>query len=204
MVEDPFGHKRLVASYVTGSLAFITDMRDRLRKYGFGGLTIHTRQPDGVKTKNPSYSMRVFAGPALDFCRFLYHDVPDGLLLTRKSLTYKNFESDNSRAPRRRIAAAKYVWQDRMRAGESMKAYLRRIAAAKSLRQERMRAVPSMKATPASSQGAEAATSDTTSKHPNQCAATGRDGGVCTFYRIPGSQFCAHHQPHAPITSPGI
>jgi hypothetical protein len=193
----------LVATFVTGSLAFITGMRDRLWKYGFGRLTIHTRQPDGVKTKNPSYSMKISTGPALEFCRFLYHDVPDGLLLVRKFLTYKNIESDLSQRPRRRIAAAKYDWRDRMRAGESMNAYLRRMAAADLLRQERMRPVPSMKAAPASLQGTEAATPDRTSEQPKQCAATGR-GWVCTFYRIPGSQFCAYHQPHTAITSPGV
>ena len=168
------GHRPLVAAYVTGSLAFITGMRERLRKYGFGRLTIQTRQPDGVTTKNPSYSMKIFGGLALEFCRFLYDDVPDGLFLTRKFLTYKDFEPN-----------------------------LMRIVAAIPLRRERMRAGPSMRTAPASSQGAEAATSDRTIKHPNQCAATGR-GWVCTFYRIPGTQFCAYHQPHAPITSPGV
>lgn len=131
MVQDRFGHKRLVAAYVTGSLAFITGMRDRLRKYGFGRLTIHTGQPDGVKTKNPSYSLKIFA---LEFCKFLYEDVPDGLLLTRKFLTYKNSEPDL-----RRIAAPKSFWQERMWAVPRMKAYLRRKAAAKALRQQRPR-----------------------------------------------------------------
>ncbi len=151
MIQGQFGYRQLVAAYVTGSLAFITGMRDRLQKYGFGRLTIHTRQPDGVKTKNPSYSMKIFGRYALEFCRFPYEGVPNGLLLTRKFLTYKNSEPD-----------------------------LMRRASAKALRQERMKAGGS------------------------QCAATGRDGGVCTFYRIPGSEFCAYHQPQAGITSPGV
>ena len=59
MLQHYIGNKSLVASYTSGSLAFLSTMRERLQKYGLGRLTIYTRQPDGVKTKNPSYSMRV-------------------------------------------------------------------------------------------------------------------------------------------------
>ncbi len=89
----------LVATFVTGSLLFIQAMRHRLNNLGFGRLTIHTRPPDGVITKNPSYSIKISHTRAVKFCEFLYDGVPSNLFLIRKYLVYEYF--------RRQAAAGK-------------------------------------------------------------------------------------------------
>ena len=91
MVQDRYGHKQLTASYVCGSEAFIQEMRTRLDNRGFGRLTIHTREPDGVNTKNRSYS---FKTSAVKFCEFLYDNVPSSLFLMRKFLVYEYWRRD--------------------------------------------------------------------------------------------------------------
>jgi len=80
---------QLVATFVTGSLLFILAMKKHLVNRGFGRLTIHTRQPDGIRTKNPSYSMKISGTHAVKFCKFLYDGVPANLFLIRKCLVYE-------------------------------------------------------------------------------------------------------------------
>jgi len=80
---------QLVATFVTGSLLFILAMKKRLGNRGFGRLTVHTRQPDGVKTKKPSFYIKIHGKHAIKFCEFLYDSVPSNLFLTRKFLVYE-------------------------------------------------------------------------------------------------------------------
>lgn len=77
------------AYFGTGSLAFIEEMRERLRGLGFGRLTIHVRKPDGVKSKNPHYYLKIRSNHAVAFCEFLYDNVPTNLMLLRKALVYE-------------------------------------------------------------------------------------------------------------------
>ena len=65
------------------------NLRGRLNNRGFGRLTIYTRESDGVKTKNRSYSLVMTATPAVKFCEFLYDNVPSSLFLMRKYLVYE-------------------------------------------------------------------------------------------------------------------
>ncbi len=109
----------LRASYVTGSQQFIRTMRDRLDNRGFGRLTIRTRQPDGVKTKNPSYSLVISSAAALRFCEFLYKDVPESLFLARKFLIYQAFRKFKD-MPREEFVKFKTMWRE-----EFVKAYLK-------------------------------------------------------------------------------
>jgi hypothetical protein len=162
MLRDRWGHKSLVAVFTTGSLAFVSNMRARLQKYGFGRLTIHTQHSDGVKTKNPAYRMMILSSHAIAFCQFLYDDVPDEFLLARKFLIYKRVAPDLTRT-----ATARDTPQDgrlRLRPGGSAVTKVRR----------------------------------STEAHEDSqtCAATQRDGLVCTLRALPGSQFCVHHQPY--------
>lgn len=94
---EQYGNRSLSASFVTGSKDFIEAMRSRLDNRGFGRLTIHTHQPDGIKTKNPTYSVKISSNPAVKLCQFLYEDVPEHLLLSRKFLIYKNFAPNLTR-----------------------------------------------------------------------------------------------------------
>ena len=91
MVRDSYGHKHLRASFVCGSEVFIQELRGRLNNRGFGRLTIYTRESDGVKTKNRSYSLVMTATPAVKFCEFLYDNVPSSLFLMRKYLVYEHW-----------------------------------------------------------------------------------------------------------------
>ena len=90
-------HMKLVATFVTGSLAFIQRLRDRLDNRGFGCLTIYTRQPDGIKTKNPSYSVKITGNGAVKFCEFLYDKAPSNLFLMRKFLVYEYWRREAER-----------------------------------------------------------------------------------------------------------
>ena len=87
----------LVATFTTGSFDFITGMRERLSPYGFGRLTIHTQQPDGVTTKNPAYRMKILSQHAVAFCHFLYDEVPSSLFLMRKFLIYDSWRQEANR-----------------------------------------------------------------------------------------------------------
>ena len=98
VLRDNYGYKHLRASFVCGSEVFIQGLRDRLNNRGFGRLTIYTRDSDGVKTKNRSYSLAMTATPAVKFCEFLYDNVPQELLLTRKFLIYKSVAPDLTRS----------------------------------------------------------------------------------------------------------
>jgi hypothetical protein len=90
--------RALVATFTTGSLDFVTGMRERLTRYGFGRLTIHTQKPDGVKMKNPAYRMKIISRHAIAFCEFLYDHVPSSLFLMRKFLIYEYWRREAARA----------------------------------------------------------------------------------------------------------
>lgn len=93
-----------IATFVTGSQSFIQALRDRLNNRGFGRPSIGTRQPDGAKTKNPSYSIRIHGTHAVKFCEFLYDGVPENLLLTRKWVIYDTWSfRQQMRDVRRRL-----------------------------------------------------------------------------------------------------
>jgi hypothetical protein len=83
--------RKLTAYYGTGSLEFIRVMRSRLQNVGFGEPTIHVKKPDGVKSKNPHYYLRIRGEQAVKFCEFLYESVPPDLMLLRKALVYEKW-----------------------------------------------------------------------------------------------------------------
>jgi LAGLIDADG DNA endonuclease family protein len=94
----------LVATFVTGSPSFIQRLRDRLNDRGFGTLTIHihTRESEGIKTKNPSYSVKITGNHAVKFCEFLYDGAPSNLFLMRKFLVYEYWRREAEAAAARR------------------------------------------------------------------------------------------------------
>jgi hypothetical protein len=87
----------LVVAYTSGSFGFVSTMRERMQNYDLGRLTIYTRQPDGVKTKNLSYSMKIKGKKAVQFCVYLYDRVPSNLILTRKFLVYEYWRKPGER-----------------------------------------------------------------------------------------------------------
>ena len=79
--------RKLAASFVSGSQAFIVELLEVLHQQGVSCSQVYLDS----RSKNPSYSIKVRGAASERLYDLLYHGIPESMYLSRKRLVFANF-----------------------------------------------------------------------------------------------------------------